>query len=90
MTKNRRTTWVVAPEKTHSQMRSNLSFRGSLYQPGPRWTQTPSKRITRRSRTRRSKTKMKKATRKRRTKTKRKSKRRKVTDRMRTAVKTKI
>ena len=76
--------------KTLSQMRSNLCFRGSRYQPGPRWTQTPSKRITRLSRTRRSKTKMRKAMRKRRTKTRRKSKRRKVTDRVRTAVKTKI
>jgi hypothetical protein len=89
MTKSLRTLWV-APVKTHNQMRNNLSFRGSQCRPEPRWTQTPSKRITRLSRTRRSKTKMRKAMRKRRMKMTRKSKRRKVTVRARTAVKTKI
>jgi hypothetical protein len=90
MTKSLRTSWVVVPVKTHSQMRNNLSFRGSQYRPEPRWTRTPSKKTTRLTRTRRSKMKMKMAMRKRRTKRRRKSKRRTLTDRVRTAVKTKI
>lgn len=89
MTKSPRTSWV-APVRTLNQMRSNLSFRGSQYRPGPRWTQTPSKKITKLTRTRKSKTKMRKAMRKRRTKMRRKSKRRKVMDKVRTGVKTKI